>query len=183
MKDHINVRLCRYNEAEKIQNLTDEVMEKLRSQGKDTYFGGVSRSAAECCMRDPSFIIGVFGEDNEELLGYCLCEQMTNEAVTERYMNAFELPRSAKPFVWILNGMAVKPSAQNLGISSLLFVNLMAALSAKGTEQYLMGTVHPDNQKMLYHLDKCKAEYGEIFTHKISRGELPRRRFCVRVRI
>lgn len=180
--NNVIVRPCRYDEVEKILKLNKEIKEDLVSRGKGAFFEGVSEDIVYSCVNEPSFIIGVFAQDSEELLGYCICQQLSNYPITSaHYMSAFDLPMRVKPFMWSLTAIAVKPHISNHKIGSLLLVSVICYLSNRGTEQYLVGMLHPENEKAIRILKKYNPYYSPVFEIRTSKGMVPRRRFCIRV--
>lgn len=179
---NIVVRPCRYDEVEKIIALHQEIKVDLEYRGREAFFDNVKEDLWSSLMRDPSFIMGVFEQDTEELLGYCVCQWLYDDELTsERYMIAFDLPIRARPFMWLLKSIAVKPDIWNHKIGSLLLISVICYLSNRGNEQYLVGKLHPEHEKGIHILKKYNPFYSPVFEVQTSNGKVPRTRFCVRI--
>ena len=170
-------RQCRYYESAKIHSLTKEVMQTLHDSGHIDYYGGVSKDdAANCMTAKSSAVFGAF-EDND-LLGYALF-WVADEEITHRYAYEFGIPEAEESRIAVLNGMAVKPELWNQHIGTNLLRSVLIWADIIGVK-YLVGIVHPEHDASLKLLSKCEdVAFSEIFHHRISRGEIPRRRFCI----
>lgn len=170
-------RRCRYYESEKIHGLTNEAINALQIMNHSDFYGGVNEDdAIRCMMARSSAVFGAF--EGTELIGYAFFEMVSQE-ITHRYAEAFGIPESEERLIAVLNGMAVKPDLWNQHIGTNLLRSVLIWADFVGCK-YLVGIVHPTHEASLRLIDKCEdVDFGEVFPHKTSRGEIPRRRFCI----
>lgn len=151
----VTVRQAIDSEVIMIVKLSDEIIEDLRKQGHDDYFGGVDAEEVSESMKGESATF-VAVDETGKIVGFIL---------------ALKKEKS-----YCLNGYGVNPKCQGKGIAKSL-VESVAAYALKNNVEVLSGTIHPDNTASRKCIQCVAEDYaeGHDFVHHMKDGRILRR--------
>ena len=168
-----NVRFAVADDLDNLVQVSAEVLEDLKQQGKGDWYGGNDAEEFREVLKAGTNTGCIIAESDQGVIGYLVFNNHNEATCHERFP---EYP-IGKGFC--IDGMGVLPSSREQGVLTTMLEFIEKYAEAIGKE-YLYGTVHPENYPSICSLARHTSKFrvsGQTERYQMKDGRILIRKY------